>query len=182
MSRRDHARVIRTTVKAIREIDPDRLIVIDGLGWGRDPADELIDLGVVHSTRAYDPMNVSHYKANWVNSKGWPEPVWPGRLADGKHWDRSSLERSYSAWSKLAQKGIAVHCGEGGAFNQTPHGVFLAWFHDVLDILAEVGIGYALWNFRGQFGILDSGRRDVAYEEWHGHKLDRKLLDLLQKF
>src|SRR6478736_5395995 len=29
-------------------------------------------------------------------------------------------------------------------------------------------------------GILDSRREDVEYEEWHGHKLDRKLLDLLK--
>jgi len=29
---------------------------------------------------------------------------------------------------------------------------------------------------------MDSGRTDVDYEDWHGHKLDRKLLDLLQKY
>ena len=34
----------------------------------------------------------------------------------------------------------------------------------------------------GAFGLLDSGRGDVAYEDWQGHKLDRKLLDLLQQF
>jgi hypothetical protein len=74
-----------------------------------------------------------------------------------------------------------VHCGEAGCYNRTPHEVFLAWFSDVLDILTGHGIGYALWNFRGSFGILDSGRKDVAYEDWNGHKLDRKLLDLLKK-
>ena len=42
------------------------------------------------------------------------------------------------------------------------------------------GIGFALWNFRGAFGVLDSGRADGVYEDWHGHKLDRKLLDLLK--
>jgi len=51
----------------------------------------------------------------------------------------------------------------------------------VLDILRGHGIGYALWNLRGSFGVLDSGRSDVAYEDFHGHKLDRKLLDLLRK-
>jgi len=52
----------------------------------------------------------------------------------------------------------------------------------VLDILTPHNIGYALWNFRGAFGILDSGRSDVAYEDWHGHKLDREFLNLLQEF
>jgi hypothetical protein len=52
----------------------------------------------------------------------------------------------------------------------------------VLDILHSNGIGFALWEFNGSFGILDSGRQDIAYEDWHGHKLDRKLLTLLQKY
>ena len=36
-----------------------------------------------------------------------------------------------------------------------------------------------MWNFRGSFGILDSGREDVDYEPWRGHSLDRKMLDVL---
>jgi endoglucanase len=182
MSRQDHARVIRATVQAIREIDHDRLIVIDGLRWGREPADDLADLGLVHSTRAYEPMNISHYRASWVESAGWPEPVWPGPLANGELWDRARLERSYRPWIELAQRGIAVHCGEGGAYNRTPHVVLLAWLRDVLDILTSFGIGYALWSLRGHFGILNSGRQDVEYEDWYGNKLDRKLLELLQSF
>ena len=44
----------------------------------------------------------------------------------------------------------------------------------------EAGWGWAMWNLRGSFGPVDSGRDDVAYEEWHGHKLDRAMLDLLR--
>ncbi len=29
--------------------------------------------------------------------------------------------------------------------------------------------------------VLDSGRADVAYEDWHGHKLDRALLEILRR-
>ena len=65
--------------------------------------------------------------------------------------------------------------------NKTPHQVFLAWFSDVLDILGKNKIGFALWEFVGSFGVLDSGRTDVKYENWYGHKLDRDLLTLLQK-
>jgi hypothetical protein len=56
------------------------------------------------------------------------------------------------------------------------------WPRDVLGILTGPGIGLALWNFHGSFGILDSGRTDVAYEDFHGHQLDRQLLALLQEF
>ncbi|MBN1642581.1 MAG: cellulase family glycosylhydrolase [Anaerolineae bacterium] len=180
MSRADHERVIRAAVGAIRDVDPDRLIVVDGLAWGRDALPELADLDVAQSTRAYDPMGITHYQASWVAQEGWPLPTWPGTY-QGRTWDRSALRERYAPWIALADQGVGVHCGEGGAFNHTPHRVFLHWLGDVLDILTEAGIGYALWNLRGAFGVVDSGRADVAYEEWHGHQLDRALLDLLQR-
>jgi endoglucanase len=51
---------------------------------------------------------------------------------------------------------------------------------DCLDDWKEAGWGWALWNLRGSFGVLDSGRADVKYEDWRGHKLDREMLDLLK--
>ena len=177
MSRADHERVVRTTVAAIRKVDPDRLVVADGMSWGNEPAPELADLGIAQSTRAYQPMFVSHYKASWVSGDRFPYPEWPGH-----GWDRKRLEQHYKKWADLAKMGVGVHCGEGGAYNKTPHKVVLAWLRDVLEILTGHGIGLAMWNFRGSFGILDSGRKDVDYEDFHGHKLDRKLLDLLQEF
>ena len=182
MTRADHERVVRATVAAIRAIDPDRLIIADGLSWGNDPLPELADLGIAQSCRAYAPMGISHYEASWVGSEGWVEPSWPGKVQSGEHWDRSKLESHYEKWVDIARQGVGVHCGEGGAFNRTPHPVVLAWFRDVLEILTGHNIGYALWNFHGPFGILDSERADVAYEDWHGHQLDRKLLSLLQEF
>lgn len=179
MSRADHERVIRAAVAAIRAVDPDRLIVADGLAWGNQPIPELADLSIAQSCRAYQPMGISHYQASWVGGERFPLPTWP--LGEGPdRWDRARLEQHYRPWVDLARKGVGVHCGEGGAYNRTPHRVFLAWFREVLEILRAHGIGWALWNFRGSFGVLDSQRADVAYEDWHGHQLDRALLDLLQ--
>ena len=92
------------------------------------------------------------------------------------------MEAYYQPWIDLVDKGVGVHCGECGCWKRTPHQVFLAWFGDVLDIITPKGIGYALWNFRGDFGIMDSERGDVEYEDWYGHKLDRRLLDLLVRY
>src|SRR5436190_1657323 len=44
------------------------------------------------------------------------------------------------------------------------------------------GMGLGRWNFSGGFCILDSGRADVKYEDWRGHKLDKAMLELLQEF
>ena len=177
MSRADHERVVRTTVAAIREINPDRLVVADGISYGNETAPELADLKIGQSTRAYQPMFNRHYGASWVNSANFPQPAWPGN-----GWDRKRLEEHYKKWADLARMGVGVHCGEGGAFNKTPHDVVLKWLRDVLEILTGHGIGLALWNFRGSFGIIDSGRTDVQYEDFQGRKLDRKLLALLQEF
>src|SRR5690606_20112668 len=94
---------------------------------------------------------------------------------------REMLEKYYEPWIKLAGSGVGVHCGECGCWNKTPHNVFLSWFADVLDILKQHNIGFSIWEFSGDFGILNSGRNDVKYEEWHGNKLDRKYLELLQR-
>ena len=71
---------------------------------------------------------------------------------------------------------------EFGCYNQTPHDVVLAWLEDCLYNWKKANFGWALWQLRGAFGILDSGRKDVEYENFHGHQLDRKMLDLLLKY
>lgn len=321
---------VRQIVAAIRREDPDRLIVSDGLKWGTRPVLELAELKIAQATRGYSPMEISHYKAGWMQGADrLPVPTWPivtapgmlygsgkedlqqplsiqgpfpkesrlrirvgvvstrahlfveadvkvvfekdfvcgpgegewktaqyrpewkvyqnvydrdyfvpipaaarqlrirvaegdwmslGELAVvaggqetvirlrdawGEKTPRLALERTELGWTfsggerldrqwlqttmvqpwKEAQaKGIGVMVGECGAFNQTPHPVFLAWFEDNLKNWKEAGWGWALWNFRGSFGVLDSERPDVVYEDLAGHKLDRKLLELLQRY
>jgi hypothetical protein len=167
---------------AIRAANPERLIIADGNEVGTRVIPELKDLGIAQSCRGYYPHYISHYKAPWANKDPdrCPTPVWPGTM-NGEEFSKPRLETFYQPWIELAAGGVGVHCGECGCWNKTPHAVFLAWFGDVLDILTAHGIGYALWNFRGDFGILDSGRADVDYQDWHGHKLDAGLLELLKR-
>lgn len=178
-----YRKVAGETAKTIRSVTPDRLIVADGNSGGSLVIPELVDLNIAQSCRAYHPGLVSHYQASWVwkDPSQAPMPVWPG-IIDGKYYSRKNLEEFYQPWIALVEKGVGVHCGEGGCYNKTPHNVFLAWFNDVLDILTSSQIGYSLWNFRGDFGILDSRRTDIEYTDWYGHKLDNKLLELLQKY
>ncbi len=169
--------------KAIRKENPKRLIIADGNDVGNKVIPELEDLDIAQSCRGYNPAIISHYKAPWVykDPESLKPPTWPGTM-DGKTINRAMLEEFYKPWIELVSKGVGVHCGECGCWNKTPHDVFLAWFGDLLDILHSHKIGFALWEFIGSFGILDSEREDVAYQDWHGHKLDKKLLDLIKKY
>jgi len=97
--------------------------------------------------------------------------------------DRRWLREHYlKPWLSLREQGVGIMIGEMGVFKHTPHDVALAFIEDCLKNYKEAGIGWALWNFDGSFGIIDSGREDVEYEDWRGHKLDRKMLDLLQRY
>jgi endoglucanase len=176
-----YVKVVRRVTEAIRREDADRLIIADGLQYGREPVFELADLGIAQSTRGYDPMKVSHYGASWVGGDKWPVPTWPLKDGDAIFDRQSFFEQHIRPWRKLAEKGVGVHVGECGAFGMTPRDVLFAWMGDLTDLWKEAGWGFALWDFRGGFGILDSERIDVEYEDFHGHKLDRKYLEFLQK-
>ena len=328
-------KVHRHLVNSIRAIDPNRLIICDGMSWGRLPVEELAELKVGQSTRGYNPMSVSHYKASWVGAQKWSEPSWPDQSAQGMLYipnkggvkpenlgpmtidgpfdkpttlrlklsqvssradlvvdadGQTVLKRSFKPgpgegewsdvvyqeqwktyqnlyelnleaaipagtkqvvvhltggdwvsfselgakpngesetvlslrnewgekpsqlgwskaadgrrvftggqlkdrkwlyedivkpWESLRKYGQCVVVGEFGAYNKTPHDVVLRWMEDMLINWKEQGWGWAQWNLRGSIGVIDSGREDVQYESFCGHQLDRKMLDLLQKY
>lgn len=209
VSEEEYKDVVRGAADAIRRVDPNRLIIADGLWWGRDPVPSLKDLNVAQSTRGYEPMQVSHWGASWVyGAQTWPEPSWPLQQLEAAElrwespvlheaykkkllswgvdinspWNRERMKRQLiDPWKKLEQMGIGVHVGEFGAFSRTPHKVALGWLKDMLSLWKEAGWGWAMWNFRGGFGVLDSQREDVKYEDYKGHKLDREMLELLRE-
>lgn len=184
----EHAVVMRTAVRAIREVDLARLILLDGLDAGQVPPTDLFDLAadrVAVSMHAYLPGGVTHYGADWDGNERYDHisPTWPGGLSLDGSWDRDRLRSYFDVWASFAESaGMGLHCGEGGCYNRTPHAVALSWLENVLSLLKERNVGIALWNFRGLFGILDSERKDVDYEPWHGHLLDRKMLELLKAY
>jgi endoglucanase len=175
-----YRKVAKAAADVIHAQNPGHLVIADGNRSGSVVTPELLDLNIAQSCRGYNPHYISHYKAPWASRdpENMPVPHWPMEV-NGRMYNRQMLEDFYEPWGDIVNKGIGVHCGECGCWNKTPHDVFLAWFGDVLSIIGEYKIGFALWNFIGDFGILDSRRSDVDYEDWHGHKLDRKLLTLL---
>ena len=88
---------------------------------------------------------------------------------------------AFRQWDDFIDSG-GIIVGEWGAYNKTPHDITLRWMEDNLINYKEHGIGWALWNFTGSFGPLNSGRPDVQYEDYNGYKLDRKMLELLLKY
>lgn len=186
--------VVKRLAEAIRAEDSDRLIIADGLRWGQTPVWGLLDVRVGQSTRGYQPFRLTHFAASWVEgSDKWHVPTWPMDELDDegavrKHWDAAELRRTcVEPWIRLRDESVGVHVGEWGAHNRTPHDVTLKWMRDLLTLWKQANLGWALWNLRGSFGVLDSGRQDVSYESIKvgggapPRKLDRAMLELLRE-
>ena len=181
----DYERVVRRLVNEIRSVSPKRVIMIDGLQWGGRPLLSINDLPqIIQCGRGYQPMIISHYEASWVFGNR-PMQItreqltWPLDL-DGQHYDKTWLQKMlHKSWTPLLKQGGRVFIGEFGSHNRTPHQVALDWLDDNLSVFKQNDWGWALWNLSGSFGIMDSDRQDVDYEDFHGHKLDRKMLDLI---
>jgi len=171
--------VIKKAANAIRAHDPDRVLIADGLDYGTIPSYPIKELGIAQAARGYAPFPLTHYKANWVEgSDNFPLPAWPVN-GQNREWLKNTCIKP---WYDLIKNGGGAMVGEWGAHNRTPHDVVLRWMEDSLLNFKEAGMGWALWNLNGSFGVLNSGRNDVNYENYNGYKLDRKMLNLLQKY
>jgi endoglucanase len=182
---KDYVRVAKAATDGIRKHDPQRLVITDGLVAGNVPIPELFDTGIMQSCHTYNPMPLTHYQCEWARgflTGSEPIPTWPLKDSNGKViCDRNTLTNTFQPWEDLAPVGIPIHFGEMGCYKHTPPQVVHAWFSDTLGVLSGLNTGWALWNFRGPFGVLDTERPGTKYEKWHNHQLDRALLDVLQQ-
>ena len=180
----DYTRVAKAAGDAVRAHDPQRLIVTDGYPGGGSPISDLFGTGMLQSCHTYNPMQVTHHDCEWVRgavASSERLPTWPVKDDKGDIiCDRQKLAKDFHPWKGLSAQGVAIHFGELGCYKHTPPDVVLAWFNDTLDVLGELKSGWALWNFRGPFGVLDTERFGTKFEDWQGHQLDRPLLTLLQ--
>lgn len=149
---------------------------------------------VVNSVHLYHPFALTHYECPWAESLVSDEfepPTWPYQATlkpgvdrkltgeDAKRWDKEALRDLLKGYLDLSAAGYKVHVGEMGAYSKVAHDVYLDYARDVVSLLDQYGLGFAMWNFRGPFGVMDTGRTDAPAEEFHGHQLDRELADVL---
>ena len=170
-------------IHAIRAVDPDRFIMADGNQCASVPVPELYAIpGVGQAFRGYTPHAITHYGADYIGGIPKEPPTWPLASGYGAKWVRTSPEETVAKYQSALDAGEVCMVGEFGCRNRTPHAVALAWMEHCLKLWTSKDLGWALWNLRGHNGFLDSGRTDVAYEDFNGHKLDRRMLELLRSY
>ena len=79
MDEATYVNVMQKAINKIQSINPDRVIFVDGLNYGRKTMLSLKNAkNIIQAIHVYDPFTLTHYKASWVEgSDTWPVPFWP---------------------------------------------------------------------------------------------------------
>ena len=179
-----YERLMRQTVQTITAVSPQREIMVTGLDRGRLPLPSLVDLPVIQSLHAFEPMKLTHFETTWwltqFNRKQ-DQPDYPQLKHNGIVWNRQALIQYLAPWRELEATGVSVHVGDFGCFNRTDNWAALSWFTDLMGLFKDYGWGYCLGGFDGQFGMVNHGRPNTYYRETDGYMADRRLLELMKE-
>jgi len=206
----NYTEFVKRMLRAIREVDENRLVIADGLMTRHNyrPVLGIKDPLLGQSFHMYEPAWLTHLGASWT--KAWfiydEQPEYPGAAPNIDKYlnevpeaapykqaylkyknvriDRAWLTEWMKPYLDLKKKGVFVHCGELGIYSKkVPRKSQLNWYRDVLGALTQHGIGWAQWNLRGPFGIINTGRDEFLTETLpNGDLLDKELLVLIQKY
>ena len=174
--------LIANAVKAIRELEPERTIVIGSNKWQQVQTFDVLkvpenDRNILLSFHFYEPFLLTHWHASWTNQRDYTGPVhYPDTILTQKEFDALPAEMKEPAgrwvnqvfnkawileqWQKPIQKakelGLPLYCGEFGIITGPPQEDMSCWYQDMVDLFEENGIGYANWNYKsGSFGLID---------------------------
>jgi aryl-phospho-beta-D-glucosidase BglC (GH1 family) len=172
-----------TVAAAIRRAAPRNTIIATSFHYSGIPdllqLEPLPDPNIIYTFHDYDPMAFTHQGATWTMpevrpERGIPYPSTPENIApkldeeptllgqlflDNYGWDRWDAARvenevSYAEkWSQLHH--VPVYCGEFGAFRDyAPPASRAQWIHDMRVALETNHIGWAMWDYQANFGIV----------------------------
>lgn len=177
---RDWNRVADIAMRAIRDPEPRRTLVLGSNRWNSVfTFDELAvpeDENLLLTFHYYHPMLLTHHGASWWKEGGaYQGPVhYPGQpvtdrdLAGVDEPLRSVLAELNRPYGREAmagdlakplavslETGCGLYCGEFGVYSRVPDHLRIPWYRDLLDVFAEHGIAWANWDYKGSFGIVD---------------------------
>jgi aryl-phospho-beta-D-glucosidase BglC (GH1 family) len=179
---------------AIREGAPQQTIIATGARWSDDDElvfiEPLRDPDVIYNFHFYEPHIFTHQGAtwgtyfwHWVKGLHYPSsPESAAKTAAGvpdavdrlavirygqEHWDAARIDAEVSQVADWAGKrGVSVVCNEFGVYRAyaEPHDRE-AWIHDVRAALEQHGMGWAMWDYSGSFGLVSKKDGQTAVDD-----------------
>jgi endoglucanase len=189
---------------AIREGAPQHTIIATGAKYSADDEllflEPLPDRNVIYNFHFYDPHVFTHQGATWgVNfwhneKAGLAYPSNPESaekvaaqvpeeinrlyiLQYGMgHWDSARIDMEIgkvTEWAK--RRNVPVVCNEFGVYRKyaSPQDR-AAWIHDVRTSLEQHGMGWAMWDYSGGFGVVTKSAGITTPDEVTLHALGLK--------
>ncbi|MBK1877370.1 cellulase family glycosylhydrolase [Pelagicoccus mobilis] len=182
--------VIAKAINAVRELEPNRPIVVGSNRWQLASSFPFLrlpsnDPNLILSYHFYSPFRFTHYQASWVGHYyNYNGPInYPGLLVTDEQLAavedeeiRAMLEENQGPHGKEAMRQemmpameyarihqLPLYLGEWGCLKTVDRDDLLVWYRDVGEILREEGINHAIWDYQGNFGIKDyeSGKVDT---------------------
>lgn len=179
---------------AIREGAPQHTMIAAGARWSDDDdlvfIEGLRDANVIYNFHFYEPHIFTHQGAtwgsyfwHWVKGLRYPSsPESAAKVAAGmpdavdrlavmrygqEHWDAARIDAEITQVADWArQRGVPVVCNEFGVYRDFADPQDReAWIHDVRTSLERHGMGWAMWDYSGNFGVVtNKGGHNVPDE------------------
>ena len=168
---------------AIRQAAPRNTIIATGANYSNLldllALHPLADGNVIYNFHFYEPHEFTHQGASWgltwwSYTHGIPYPPSDTTMqalllevpdaADRfalesywlDHWDAHRIRMTIDAAAAWARENnVPLICNEFGAYRNASDPVSRAnWIHDVRTAFEADGIGWAMWDYRGSFGVV----------------------------
>lgn len=185
----------------IRSVAPQNTLIATGPNYSDIPdllaMHPLADGNVIYNFHFYDPHQFTHQGAGWGEpwwsyTHGIPYPATDNSMeklvqqvpepADRfqlenywlDHWDAHHIRLlidEAAAWAH--ENNVPLICNEFGAYRQYTDPVSrMNWIRDVRTALEADGIGWAMWDYRGGFGV-------VYKQDGQPARVDEKVVEAL---
>jgi endoglucanase len=198
-------RLIDKAVKTIRQVEPDRVLVIGANRWQTPDSFPFLkipanDRNIILSFHTYAPLFFTHHLADWTAFKDFKGPVhYPGRVVaeadlpksvDAKNadlaanvdearqvFDKQKLaELMRPAIQKARELKLPLYCGEFGCLPHVKRSERLQYYGDIISVFQENGIAWCNWEYKGDFGILK-----FDFKKKTSGSPDTRLIDVLMR-
>ena len=181
----DWNRLVKKLVTVIRQLEPERVIVIGSNRWqSANTFDQLHvpenDKNIILSFHMYEPFLLTHHTASWTGIKDYKGPVnYPGVIVKDEdikglpdslknqvlrnklRYNIDSIRNHFGKPIAAGKKyNLPLYCGEWGCLNTVPDAARLQWYNDIKTVLEENNIGWATWDYKGSFGIITRNNQE----------------------